>query len=368
LTKKDKLDTMKSQKRNKIVSIQLLRAIAALSVVYRHSTAAGDYNFPPAGAFGFDIFFIISGFIIAYMVSGNTENFLVKRIIRIAPLYVLATIVMTMTVAFFPNLIGSTTISFSGFIKSVLFIPGPENRGYPILGQGWTLNFEMLFYFIMFLCIIIVKNKKYLTIACIFVLIFIMATLNLLKSENFIFNYYKNGLFPELIYGMILYHCYVYFNKNGKKIFYNKNIKIIFLTFLGIISYGFMIFSDVYNFHLTTNRNIDYGIPSLILIVSLLFLEKEIKDHRIIRFGILLGEASYVMYLIHYHVVIFLARVVFNKTIGANSIFIIEIIKIIIAFIVTIILSIMIYKYIDKPIQNIFRKLLKNNGIRANST
>ena len=143
----------RNQKRN-IVSIQLLRAIAALSVVYTHSTAAGDYNFPPAGAFGFDIFFIISGFIIAYMVSGNTENFLVKRIIRIAPLYVLATIVMTMTVAFFPNLIGSTTISFSGFIKSVLFIPGPENRGYPILGQGWTLNFEMFFYFVMFLCIL----------------------------------------------------------------------------------------------------------------------------------------------------------------------------------------------------------------------
>jgi peptidoglycan/LPS O-acetylase OafA/YrhL len=131
-----------------------------------------------------------------------------------------------------------------------------------------------------------------------------------------------------------------------------------------------MIFSDVYNFSLTTNRNINYGIPSLILVISLLFLEKDIKDHMIIRFGILLGEASFVMYLIHYHVVILLARVVFNKTIGENSILIIEIIKIIIAFIVTIILSIIVYKYIDKPIQNIFRKLLKkaDNGVWANGT
>jgi peptidoglycan/LPS O-acetylase OafA/YrhL len=166
---------------------------------------AGDYNFPSTGAFGVDIFFIISGFIIAYMVSENTENFLVKRIIRIAPLYVLATIAMTMTVAFFPNLIRSTTISLSGFIKSILFIPGPENRGQPILGQGWTLNYEIFFYLVMFLCILMVKNKKYLSIACISVLVFIMAILNLLKPENYILNYYKNGLFPEFIYGMILY-------------------------------------------------------------------------------------------------------------------------------------------------------------------
>jgi peptidoglycan/LPS O-acetylase OafA/YrhL len=106
-------------KKRNIVSIQLLRAIAALSVVYVHCTTAGDYNFPSTGAFGVDIFFIISGFIIAYAVSENTELFLVKRIVRIAPLYILATIVMTMTVAFLPNLIRSTTISFSGFIKSV---------------------------------------------------------------------------------------------------------------------------------------------------------------------------------------------------------------------------------------------------------
>jgi peptidoglycan/LPS O-acetylase OafA/YrhL len=120
-----------------------------------------------------------------------------------------------------------------------------------------------------------------------------------------------------------------------------------------------MIFTDVYDFHLTANRNIYYGIPSLMLVISLLFLEEEIKDNRIVRFGVELGEASYVMYLIHYHIVILLARVVFNRTIGAKSIFIIEIIKIILAFIVTIILSILIYKFIDKPIQKFFRKIIR---------
>jgi peptidoglycan/LPS O-acetylase OafA/YrhL len=72
-----------------------------------------------------------------------------------------------------------------------------------------------------------------------------------------------------------------------------------------------------------------------------------------------LGEASYVMYLIHYHVVIFLGRVVFNKLIGSNNNFTIELIKIIIAFLVTIVFSILIYRFIDKPIQKCFRNVLK---------
>jgi peptidoglycan/LPS O-acetylase OafA/YrhL len=197
-----------------IISIQLLRAIAALSIVYLHCTTAGNYKLFSTGAFGVDIFFIISGFIIAYMVSKNTENFLIKRIIRIVPLYFLATVAMTLTVMFFSGFLDNRTISISGFIKSILFIPGPENSGLPILIQGWSLNYEMFFYVIMFLCILFVKNKKYLTIACISVLTSIIIVLHLINSTNFIINYYKNSLFLEFIYGMILYHVYIYINKH----------------------------------------------------------------------------------------------------------------------------------------------------------
>jgi peptidoglycan/LPS O-acetylase OafA/YrhL len=241
-----------------IISIQLLRAIAALSITYLHCTTAGNYKLFSTGAFGVDIFFIISGFIIAYMVSKNTENFLIKRIIRIVPLYFLATVAMTLTVMFFSGFLDNRTISISGFIKSILFIPGPENSGLPILIQGWSLNYEMFFYVIMFLCILFVKNKdrvvqklqflrelkfttnyrlkpakcrafcktcettnrvveqgQYLTIACISVLTSIIIALHLVNSTNFIINYYKNGLFLELIYGMILYHVYIRINKHS---------------------------------------------------------------------------------------------------------------------------------------------------------
>jgi peptidoglycan/LPS O-acetylase OafA/YrhL len=199
-----------------IISIQLLRAIAALSIVYGHCTVLGDYHFPNAGLFGVDIFFVISGFIIAYSVTKNTDQFFVRRLARIVPLYVLATLAMTLTVILFPHQIRTatnTTVSVSRFIKSILFIPVTENYGYPILGQGWTLNYEVFFYLIMSLCIMFVKNKKYLPVVCASVLVSVTALAYIGDFDNFFVNYYGKGPLPEFIYGIILYHCYSYLNK-----------------------------------------------------------------------------------------------------------------------------------------------------------
>jgi peptidoglycan/LPS O-acetylase OafA/YrhL len=131
------------------------------------------------------------------------------------------------------------------------------------------------------------------------------------------------------------------------------------LSCLAIGSYGFLVFTDFYKFYFLNNRNFYYGIPALLLVMAVLFMENNIKENKITRFGIELGKASYVMYLIHYHIVILLGRVIFNKLIGANNNFIIELIKIIIAFIITIIFSILIYRFIDKPIQKYLRNVLR---------
>ena len=66
---------------NKIDSIQILRFLAAFSVMMVHLPLFGF------GAWGVDIFFVISGFIMMYVTESNERNFLVKRIIRIVPLY-----------------------------------------------------------------------------------------------------------------------------------------------------------------------------------------------------------------------------------------------------------------------------------------
>jgi peptidoglycan/LPS O-acetylase OafA/YrhL len=200
-----------NSQRQTFVTIQILRGIAALGVVYTHCATEGGFNrFKNTGAWGVDIFFIMSGFIIAYIVSRDIKNFMIKRIFRVVPLYFVATISIVFVAMIFPNLIHGTKISVEKIIKSMLFIPYKDElkQNLPILGPAWTLNFEMFFYLIITLCVFFVKNKKHLPIFCSSVLILFLIFLNAVKSDSFILEYYNRGLFPEFIYGLLLFVVY----------------------------------------------------------------------------------------------------------------------------------------------------------------
>jgi peptidoglycan/LPS O-acetylase OafA/YrhL len=291
------------------------------------------------------------------MVAKNTDMFFIKRIIRIAPLYIIATSLMTLAVLIFPNLIYSTTVSLAGFIQSILFIPyKTEIREHPILEVGWTLNFEMFFYLIMFLCILFVKNKKYLTILCASILIVLIIALNIVNSDIYPLSVYQNGLFPEFIYGMALYHCYDFYNKRFSADKF-KAIKIAVFMSIAVMSIAYLVVSDIYGSRISSNRNIYYGIPALTLTASLLLLEKYIGNNRIIKLGLKLGDASYAIYLFHPFIILFLSRIVFPKIFGNNSIFILELVKLILALALTVFFTVLLYYFVDKPIQNYLRNL-----------
>ena len=67
-------------------SIQALRGLADLFVVFQH------VRFLNFGAFGVDIFFCISGFMIMFTTEKSTKYFFRKRLVRILPLYYLMTL------------------------------------------------------------------------------------------------------------------------------------------------------------------------------------------------------------------------------------------------------------------------------------
>jgi exopolysaccharide production protein ExoZ len=110
--------------------IQYLRGIAAMMVVWHHSYT-GWIDFGPSGV---DIFFVISGFIMgvtSWEKPVGPGRFIALRVVRVVPMYWLATIGMAMMVG------------WAGIAKSLAFIPYDPS---PVLYQGWTLNYEMFFY------------------------------------------------------------------------------------------------------------------------------------------------------------------------------------------------------------------------------
>jgi peptidoglycan/LPS O-acetylase OafA/YrhL len=136
--------------------IQALRAIAALSVVYFHSHFAiknfsqgyvfklpliGDYGF-----FGVQLFFIISGFIICKISDFekfNSQTFLIKRFIRIYPIYFIFCAISFALGRVYGVQLGGYDYSVLTFVKSILVIP--QEVG-PIYAVGWSLEHEVVFY------------------------------------------------------------------------------------------------------------------------------------------------------------------------------------------------------------------------------
>jgi len=145
---------------SRLEGIQALRALAALLVVLDHCllklTAAGHLPLwvePFAyrsGSAGVALFFVISGFIMARTAShprgpGAARRFIARRLLRIAPLYWLATLIYAARLA-----AGGEAVAPLDLLRSVLFVPyfDADQALRPVLGVGWTLNFEMYFYLV----------------------------------------------------------------------------------------------------------------------------------------------------------------------------------------------------------------------------
>ena len=106
---------------------------------------------------GVDIFFVISGFVIAHATvplfgtRGGPGRFLFRRVVRIVPLYWLATTLFLFVLLLLPGAIHGA-VGGAGYVaRSYVFIPArrPDGLVEPVFGLGWTLDFEMLFYVVL---------------------------------------------------------------------------------------------------------------------------------------------------------------------------------------------------------------------------
>ena len=154
-----------------LVPVQILRAVAALMVVWHHgrheigllaARGAGGPLAPetllPWWA-GVDLFFVISGFVIVHAsrslagMPGARGRFLAHRIARVVPLYWLTTLLYLAVALAAPGLLGEAgaLARDPGYVAaSFLFWPmaRPDGSLQPLYGLGWTLNAEMFFYFL----------------------------------------------------------------------------------------------------------------------------------------------------------------------------------------------------------------------------
>ncbi len=141
-----------------LLSIQYLRGLAALTVLVSHTLqwplAQMSQTLLRSGRLGVEVFFVISGFIITRVAGDGAFHrmtFLKRRAWRIVPLYWGATLLVTALALALPSLFRTTNPTALGVTESLLFIPSETPKA-PLLGVGWTLDYEVFFY-LLFACL-----------------------------------------------------------------------------------------------------------------------------------------------------------------------------------------------------------------------
>lgn len=132
------------------LSIQHLRAVAALSVALFHACQWSQINFA-TGQAGVDIFFVISGFVMWTATTFEPVTpleFLKRRVIRVVPLYWLITLGLAAGVLLFPARFPDLSVTPGHLLLSLGFVQhmNPAGFPFPLLAPGWTLDYEAVFY------------------------------------------------------------------------------------------------------------------------------------------------------------------------------------------------------------------------------
>jgi peptidoglycan/LPS O-acetylase OafA/YrhL len=277
-------------------SLQILRAIAAWMVVYHHymqlyydfkyETIFGEF-FSKYGNFGVDIFFVLSGFLMYQSINEQTnpKSFLIKRIFRIAPAYWFYTLLMVMFIWGLPTEFSYTSYNEKSLFYSLIFYPNenPSGIGYfPLHTVGWTLNFEMAFYVIIFISLNISKSKALITCCTII----IMAPLLWPKNTPFA-HILSDRKIHEFLLGIIIaattYSTWI--TQRSKNLTLTTSIILLIFSLLLL-------------------RHSHLQSSAMAIVFSAVLANKYInKNNATIKLLIKVGDYSYSTYLIHVFII-----------------------------------------------------------------
>jgi exopolysaccharide production protein ExoZ len=159
----------------KLLSIQCLRALAAIVVVIHHMRVFEPKYDPGAvlaphvlefGQAGVDLFFVISGFIMVtisvgrFGAPGAASRFLWQRFLRVYPIYWVYCLAVLAVFLVHPGWVNSEH-GPPDLLRSFLLLP---QRNLPLLLVAWTLVYEMFFY-VVFAAMLRWVSRKLLPVA-----------------------------------------------------------------------------------------------------------------------------------------------------------------------------------------------------------
>jgi peptidoglycan/LPS O-acetylase OafA/YrhL len=338
----------------RIDAVQLLRALAAAMVVFGHLKGAAWTHQDELGPFsriaffggaGVDLFFAISGFIIVH--AGlrllNERNpgrtFLIRRLARIVPLYWGVTMLPLAAAA----LLGRDLPPIKSVLMSLLFIPYDRSgtgEYYPLCDLGWTLNYEIEFY-VLFAFWMIIGKARCVGLAVASLCLIVIAGAVIAPTEGVLY-FWSRPIILEFAGGMGLAALY-----NAGRLQLSRAPRIALVT----IALALYVVDPLGLIPLSRTPNelirvIGWGVPGLLMLLAALSNPFAPRS-RLARGGVLLGDASFALYLLHPFAITAFRRLIAGLPLpyGTGGWLLVGL-----GFVVACAGSIVAYLYLEKPL------------------
>jgi exopolysaccharide production protein ExoZ len=260
----------------KLRSVQVLRAVAACAVVVLH--AVPDVHAPVGsagyGAAGVDLFFVISGFIMANVAQGRTAaEFLRDRLWRIYPLWWVAVLPWLFMVPRGPT-----------FVVSSLTLWPIYAGGYyvPVLKVGWTLSFELLFYLGMTFAIA--------ARAAVPLALYVLFLIGALATSSPLLHFIGSPMALEFLMGVAIARL-------PRRRAFGLLIPVGFALF-ATTAPGIGDVDSSLGPQWALWRAVEWGVPGALIFWGTLSLEP-LFERRLFDLPVKIGDASYSIYLFH---------------------------------------------------------------------
>jgi|GEM_PF-612434 len=348
----------------KFENVQILRGIAASIVVLHHyfwlvdktqpgSLLSNFYRFKQVGAGGVDIFFCISGFVITYAARNlprgavPAARFAFRRFWRVVPLYWIFTslaALMWLSGRFMTDFIVTPAL----MAHSYFLIPYAKYRsgiGYvnthPFLDPGWTLTFEMYFYIVCSLTILMAGGRRVFPLAMISIGTLALAVLLFQDHENPITSVLSSGLLLEFMAGVLIARFLAGPNRPRTAFYHYLGVALIIVG-------GAAFLGSTFTANPIRNRIICWGIPGVLIVAGAVLAETR-SSGAIRKFFIFLGTASYTIYLAHPLIEFVVANIVKRPSFPRlNPDFLL-----IALTVTTILLSSLLYFVVERPLMKL---------------
>jgi peptidoglycan/LPS O-acetylase OafA/YrhL len=275
-----------------------MRGIAALMVVFHH---AGNIiqqkrfyghaiwnNHLSNFNVGVDFFFVLSGFIISWVHWGDVgqpaklKSFVLKRFLRIYPLYWTLLIPLVALYLLFPSAGYPEQHQPRTIFLSFLLLPDVTQ---PVLGVAWTLTYEVFFYALF--ALLIVFGRKFLAVLALWCAAIIYFQFNPL-IRLFPWSFFFSPLNMEFLAGMAV-------------AVWLKHNRMPLPTVVALVGAAAFLYFMLFRLDIQTINAVGrlaLGLSSVAIILGLVEVERRmpVRVHPIL---LLLGTASYAVYLIH---------------------------------------------------------------------